>query len=82
MANTTGNKFGGRKKGTPNKMTKELRTIFKNIVYYELDSIEERLENLNERERIDVLLKLLPYVLPKIEKAHFSTHEPMEYDFN
>lgn len=27
MANTTGKKFGGRKKGTPNKSTKELRLL-------------------------------------------------------
>ena len=29
MANTTGNKFGGRTKGTPNKLTKELRELLK-----------------------------------------------------
>jgi hypothetical protein len=27
MANTTGRKFGGRKKGTPNKSTSEIRTL-------------------------------------------------------
>lgn len=27
MANTTGMKFGGRKKGTPNKSTSEIRTL-------------------------------------------------------
>jgi hypothetical protein len=29
MANTTGKKYGGRQKGTPNKLTKELRTLLK-----------------------------------------------------
>ncbi len=37
MANTTGKKFGGRKKGTPNRLTKELRTILKNVLYNELE---------------------------------------------
>ena len=32
MANTTGKKYGGRQKGTPNIMTKELRSIY-NIYY-------------------------------------------------
>ena len=27
MANTTGIKYGGRRKGTPNRITKELRTV-------------------------------------------------------
>ena len=28
MANTTGIKHGGRQKGTPNRMTKELRSVY------------------------------------------------------
>jgi len=32
MANTTGLKYGGRQKGTPNRLTKELRTISKKNV--------------------------------------------------
>jgi len=31
MANTTGNKYGGRQKNTPNRGTKELRTLLKDI---------------------------------------------------
>ena len=32
MANTTGQKHGGRKKGTPNRLTRELRTILKDVL--------------------------------------------------
>ena len=42
MANTTGKKYGGRQKGTPNRMTKELRSILKDILYQELEEIEEK----------------------------------------
>ena len=31
MSNTTGSKFGGRTVGTPNKITKEIKDILKNI---------------------------------------------------
>ena len=31
MANTTGKKYGGREKGTPNRLTKELSTFLKYI---------------------------------------------------
>ena len=43
MANTTGKKFGGREKGTPNRLTKELRSVLKDIVYQELEEIEKHL---------------------------------------
>lgn len=46
MANNTGKKFGGREAGTPNRLTKELRTILKDVLYNELEKIEELLESL------------------------------------
>ena len=41
MANTTGNKNGGRKKGTPNRMNKELRSILKDVMYKEIELMQE-----------------------------------------
>ena len=48
--NTTGKKYGGRKKGTPNKLTKELREVLKNVLYNEIENIEESLESLEPKE--------------------------------
>ena len=31
MANSTGIKHGGRKKGTPNRLTRELRDVLKDV---------------------------------------------------
>ena len=67
MANTTGNKYGGREKGTPNRLTKELRTVLKDIVYRELETIELRLDELDPKERIELTIKLMPYVFPKLQ---------------
>lgn len=33
MANNTGKKYGGRQKGTPNKLTKEIRTVLKDLIF-------------------------------------------------
>ena len=60
MANTTGNKYGGRQKGTPNRITKELRTLLKDILYQELEQEQETLELLEPKERIELLIKLMP----------------------
>jgi len=79
MANTTGNKYGGREKGTPNRLTKELRTVLKDIVYRELESIELRLDELEPKERIELTIKLMPYVFPKVDSISHNTNEPMDW---
>ena len=33
MANTTGIKHGGRQKGTPNRLTREVRDVLMDVVY-------------------------------------------------
>ena len=78
MANTTGKKYGGRQKGTPNKLTKELRSVLKDILYQELEQIQERLDALKPRERVELLIKLMPYVLPKVTSVSHTTNEPLD----
>jgi hypothetical protein len=70
MANTTGKKYGGRKKGTPNRLTKELRTLLKDVLYSELETIDERLE---------LVIKLMPYAFPKVVSISHSANEPMDW---
>ncbi|QMU64599.1 MAG: hypothetical protein GKR88_10075 [Flavobacteriaceae bacterium] len=48
MANTTGKKFGGRKKGTPNKTTKEIRNAFQLIIDKNLNNIDKWLNEIAE----------------------------------
>jgi len=79
MANTTGVKYGGRQKGTPNKLTKELRSVLKDILYQELEQIKERLDALKPKERIELLIKLMPYVLPKVTSISHTTNEPLDW---
>ena len=79
MANTTGKKYGGRQKGTPNRMTKELRSILKDILYQELEEIEERLDILEPKTRIELLIKMMPFVLPKTNAISHNTDEPIDF---
>jgi hypothetical protein len=80
MANTTGKKFGGREKGTPNKLTKDLRNVLKELVYYELESLVEKLEKIEPKERIELVIKLLPYTLPKLQNISYTTNEPIDWE--
>ena len=79
MANTTGNKYGGREKGTPNRITKELRSLLKDIMYDEIGALQERLDALNPKERVELLIKLMPYALPKVTSLSHTTNEPLDW---
>tara|TARA_B100001059_G_C17521873_1_gene421188 strand:+ start:41 stop:280 length:240 start_codon:yes stop_codon:yes gene_type:complete len=79
MAN--GFKTGGRKLGTPNRMTKELRSILKDMMYQEIDIIQDHLDQLSPKERIEILIKLMPFVLPKTTSISHTTNEPFDFGF-
>lgn len=79
MANNTGKKYGGRQKGTPNKLTKEIRTVLKDLIFEELDEIKEHLDSLEPKQRIELIIKLIPYVLPKVESITHSANEPLDW---
>ena len=80
MANTTGNKYGGREKGTPNRITKELRSLLKDVMYDEIGALQERLDALNPKERVELIIKLMPYALPKVTSISHTTNEPLDWD--
>lgn len=72
MANTTGQKFGGRKKGTPNKTTKEIRDAYKLLIEANLDNMTNWINEIakeNPEKAIDLLLKLSEYVVPKLNRT-------------
>ena len=79
MANTSGNKYGGRQKGTPNRITKELRSLLKDVMYDEIGALQDRLDALNPKERVELLVKLMPYALPKVTSVSHTTNEPLDW---
>ena len=62
------NKSGGRTKGTPNKITKDIRESYQLLIEKSLDRLESDLMELTPKERIEVLIKLSEYVVPKLTK--------------
>ena len=75
-----GIKTGGREKNTPNILTNELRTILKGIIANELETISATLESLPPKERLELVLKLIPYVLPKVEPIQSNSGEPFQLE--
>jgi len=70
-----GKKTGGREPGTPNKLTQQLRDILKGIIAKELQTLPETIEKMEPDKKTEIILKLLPYVLPKIEPVSMKTGE-------
>lgn len=76
-----GVKTGGRKAGTPNRVTKELREALKGVIDRELSQITATLEQLPARERLDVVIKLLPYCMPKVDSINGRyDKDPLDWD--
>ena len=64
--NTTGKKFGGRKKGTPNKLTAEVKEKIKQLLDGAIDSID--LNECTTAERIRLIEIGLGYTLPTMKQ--------------
>ena len=66
--NTTGNKYGGRTKGTPNKLTSKIKERLSCIISEAIDSLD--LETMTKSERLKLIQLGLPYVVtkPQIEE--------------
>lgn len=64
--NNTGKKFGGRKKGTPNKLTAEVKKKVQSLLDGAIDSID--LSKCTTAERIRLIEIGLRYTLPTMKQ--------------
>ena len=73
------NNLNGRPKGTPNKLTKELRAVLKDVLFNEIDQLPIHLQSLQIKDRLELVVKLLPYAIPRIEAANYKINEPNDW---
>jgi len=71
--NTTGKKFGGRQKGTPNKLNNEIKGKLSNIINEAIDSID--LENMSRAEILKLIQLGIPYVMTKPQQEDAPQEE-------
>lgn len=58
-------KYGGRTKGTGNKISAELKEVLNEYCLNEFQFLNANIERLTLHERIILFSKVLPFVLPK-----------------
>ena len=63
-------KFGGRTKGTPNKITSEIRKLAKATLEEDLIWYIQNRETFKPETRLVAMFKLCCYVLPKVIAVH------------
>jgi hypothetical protein len=76
-------KLGGKKKGTPNKATSDIKVAYKNLIENNLDNISlwlEEVANKNPDRALSILIDLSEFVLPKLARTE-NKHEG-EIDVN
>ena len=74
--NTKGNKYGGRTKGTPNKLTSKIKDKLSSVISEAIDSLD--LETMSKAEKLKLIQLGLPYIItkPQIEEP---MQEPQTY---
>ena len=74
----------GRKAGTPNKATKDIRDAFTLLIENNIDTLQEDLNELEPKERVKLLLDMAQFVVPKLRSVDLKTDEEeiVTIDFN
>ena len=67
-------KTGGRQKGTPNKITSEIRDRISVLVSGTIDSID--ISTFTKMEKIKLLQVLCQYIIPKLQSADYQIGTP------
>ena len=80
--NTTGKKFGGRTKGTPNKLNSEIKDKLSIIISEAIDSFD--IEDMTKAERLKLIQLGMPYIITKpqqeeIQEQHNITVEIIDH---
>lgn len=55
----------GRPAGKTNKITTSVREVLSACISNELETLSSTIQQLEPRDRIDAIVKLLPYIIPK-----------------
>lgn len=72
MANTTGKKFGGRKKGSKNLISAGIKESIKLLIEDNMEQLKEDMIKLKPMERANILMGLMSYVVPKLKSSEMK----------
>jgi hypothetical protein len=74
-------KHGGRTPGARNKISEAMRQSLSDVLQCEIDGLKERFESLYDIQRLELLVKLLPFVVPKLATEININQDPQPLRF-
>jgi hypothetical protein len=75
-------KYGGRQKGVKNVTSRELKLVLGDFVAEQLESLPSTFNSISSPEkRLELLLKMLPFVLPKAQEITLEMLPENKLDF-
>ncbi len=60
-------------------LTMDLREALKSIMKKEIENLPETLDQLDPKERLSFVCKLMPFIFPKVNTVHLTEGEPMQW---
>lgn len=54
-----------------------MRVLLSEIIHHELHGLPEKLNELDTKERLEVISKLIPFVLPRMGTVELDTSKPV-----
>ena len=78
------NNFGVKssRKGVPNKATSELRNRVRMIIDDNVERLQSDLDNVEPKERLNFLIQLLNFALPKLKAMEITDETTKANNFN
>ena len=73
-----GIKTGGRKQGSKNRLTGTVKEMLHLAIKNEIQHLPRTIEMLEPREKVDAIIKLLPYLIPKADQIQTSPGNTMK----
>ncbi len=71
--NTTGKKFGGRQKGTPNRLNSKIKDKLTDIISDAIDSFD--IADMTKAERLKLIQLGLPYIITKPQQEEIQEQQ-------
>jgi hypothetical protein len=66
----------GRTQGSSNRITSEIREKIQIILENEFETIEDTLNQLTPKERMEVVLRLLKFAIPQLKEVAIQDQRP------
>ena len=76
------NNRNGRKKGVANKTTAETKILLKDFLDFALEDMLKTYDNLGNRDKVNLITKILPFVMPKSEESEALKSEELDNTIN